>query len=139
MRGVRLVSLAALLMSPLVVAAEPVTAVSVLQFFAGKSFKLKCGDGLYGYGQLDPQGSVWAAFRFGPEGVGEPEKRASATVRAQGSEICATVQGLEMVGELCVPVKQTSEKTYRIGKENTWCDVEIIQRLPPHIDSIMPR
>ncbi len=134
-----LIIFAAVLMPTLAVVAEPLTGTAALQFLAGQSFILRCGDVLYGYGQFDRRGSAWAAFRFSSDAYGEPEKRASAVVRAQRNEVCFTVRGLEIAGEICAPVKEKASSIYRFGTEDDGCDVQVIQRLPPHIDTLVSR
>lgn len=116
--------------------AEPFTGTVALQLLAGRNFKFRCGDVLNGYGQFDRRGSVWAAFKHSSDAAAEPERRANAIVRAQGPEICFTVEGL---GETCVPVTEKSSGIYRFGTKEDWCDVQVIQHLPPHIKSVDSR
>jgi hypothetical protein len=128
-----------ILMAPFAAIAEPLTGTAALKLLAGRSFKLSCGDGLHGYGQFDRRGSAWAAFNYGSDSYSEPERRASAIVRAQGKEVCFTLRGLEIAGEICAPVKQKSSGIYRFGANDDWCDVQQISRLPQHIEAIVSR
>jgi hypothetical protein len=128
-----------MLVSSFAVLAQSLTGVAIVQLLAGQTFRFSCGAVAYGYGQFDRRGSAWAAFRYSSDGYGEPERRASATVRTQGSEVCFTIIGLEIAGEICTPVKEQSPGIYRFGTKDDWCDVQIIQQLPPHIDSLVRR
>ena len=108
-------------------AEAPLTGSAALQLLAGSDFKFKCGDGLNGYGQFDRRGSAWAAYKFGAGTNEDPEVRANATVRAQGNELCFTIKGLEIAGEICAPVAEKSSGTYRFGTKDDWCEVQVIQ------------
>ena len=133
----RLVIFAAIFLPPIAVTAEPVTGPNAYQVLAGQNFKLSCGGDIYGYGQFDRRGSAWAAFKYSTDSYAEPEKRASAVVRVHGKEVCFTIRGIEIAGEKCVQVNERSSGIYRFGTKDDWCDVQIIQRLPPHIDSLI--
>ena len=127
---------AALLMLPLTASAETLTGTTALGQLSGKNFRFKCSDNLHGYGRFERQGTAWANYRYSSATSNELERRATATLRAQGKEVCLVIRGFEIAGEICAPVRAKSAGNYRFGSNEEWCDVQVIPRLPGYIQSV---
>lgn len=115
----------ALISSSSVFADRPLTGAAALSLMAGRDFKFKCADGLHGFGQFDRRGFAWAAYKSSLSGYDAPEQRATAAVRAQGKELCFTLNGLEIAGEICVPITEKASGAYRLGTQDEWCDINV--------------
>lgn len=116
--------------------AETLTGADALQLLVGRSFKLKCSDGLSGSVQFDDRGLARATFKHAMDSVNDPERRATAESRVRSKEICFTIEGLKIAGEICAPVRERSAGNYRFGTNQEWCDLQILRRPPSNSQSV---
>lgn len=103
---------------------------AALQRVTGRTFKLKCSDGLQGYGRFENRSSVWAAFKLSKDAADALPRRASARIRVSGKEVCFVIDGLDFTGETCAPVIEKPTGIIRFGDKADWCDVLLIPNLP---------
>jgi hypothetical protein len=109
---------------------SPLAGGTALQRVSGRTFKLKCSDGLQGYGRFESRSSVWAAFKLSKDAADALPRRASARIRVNGKEVCFLIDGLDFAGETCAPVIEKSAGIFRFGDKTDWCDVLLIPNLP---------
>jgi hypothetical protein len=92
-------------------AAEQLNYEAARQFVAGKLFAFTCFEGTRGAGRIYGDGSVAGSVQFGGSGPVRFVVLPAGTVRPQGEQACAAVNGVPF--QPCFDVDKTDAQSFR--------------------------
>ena len=92
-------------------AAEQLNYDAARQFVAGKLFAFTCFEGTRGAGRIYGDGSVAGSVQFGGSGPVRFVTLPAGTVRPQGDQACAAVNGIPF--QPCFDVDRTDAQSFR--------------------------
>ena len=92
-------------------AAEQLNYEAARQFVAGKLFAFTCFEGTRGAGRIYGDGSVAGNVQFGGSGPVRFVVLPAGTVRPQGDQACAAVNGVPF--QPCFDVDKTDQQSFR--------------------------
>jgi hypothetical protein len=105
------------------VIAESLDADTARQFVAGKLFEFTCFDGSHGAGRIYNDGSVVGTIQIHGSGPLLHASLPEGTVRVEGENICASLDGLPL--KPCFDVNRTGNQSFRgsvWGMSWAYCD-----------------
>ena len=104
-------------------AAESLSANAAWRFVAGKLFEFTCFDGSRGAGRILSDGSVVGTIQFQGSGTDHSEWLPAGTLRFEGGQICASINGIPF--RPCFDVDQTGDRNFHgsvWGLSWAYCD-----------------